>query len=524
MPWSDKSVSPCVYTPTDGDSGLVLGDGLSTGLSGKIVAPYPRSNLILELLPANFTVGITNQWAKWVDSSGSGNTMLQSTEVRKPALSSDIAFTASGGPDCVISQDYLSTPLSRSFTGYIYVKNPTNANARFFCGNNGYQMMVGHEGTNRLRFCCTAFDLYSTTLIDPTSWHVVAFSVDASGFVKLFFNGALKNTSTAAFNDTIRGFIIGASADFGGTSLTGSIRNILVYNTLHTDAQITAVSNSLLARAAPWASMPTPEIAVTATLPTFTPTSPAKLSSLGSVTFNFDSSGASGTITAFAEHYNTVISQWCSLSDVPGARTNLGVVENGVPVPFPAFSARVGEILRLSLDIAAADSASIAPEFLSHVINWTSDVTAPAAPTISKITSVAPSGGKVGYRVDFGDLPDGARHLVFEGKINGGEWLPFSNRAKFETLSAGLKHMAFRGHIDAVEAAGERNELHVSIASGIAIGDVVQTRGAAEDNSENRSSFAVSDPLAIEGQKYVSVPTSRVRLRVRNTRIRLKVR
>ena len=140
---------------------------------------------------------------------------------------------------------------------------------------------------------------------------------------------------------------------------------------------------------------------------------------------------------------------------------------------------------------------------LSLSLPWTSDVTAPAAPTISKITSVAPAGGRVGYRLDLEEIPAGARHVIVKGKLNGGAYLPFSTRARFEE---GYDYMKFRGDVDVTEEAGERNELHLSFAKGLAVGDVVQPAAAAEDASGNRSDFQAGAAFTLEGQTYISIP------------------
>lgn len=146
--------------------------------------------------------------------------------------------------------------------------------------------------------------------------------------------------------------------------------------------------------------------------------------------------------------------------------------------------------------LALDDSGGTPPEVNELSVAWLSDVSAPDAPTIAHIVSVVPEGEvDVGYRVGFTGLPAGARHLIVEGQVNSGGFLPFSTRAKFEADNG---YMKFRGSLDAVEAAGERNERHLSFMNGIDVGDIVQIKVAAEDDVGNRSAFTTSDEYEVE--------------------------
>lgn len=249
----------------------------------------------------------------------------------------------------------------------------------------------------------------------------------------------------------------------------------------------------------------------------FKPTSPAKLAEIGPITPQL-SGGTGGTLKLYAQHYNDRIGAWSSLTDVVGAATLIGTLVHNAPTDAITFTPAAGEEVLFWLEFD--DAAGVPPIFLSMSIPWSSDVAAPAAPTISAITSVAPTGGQVGYRVDFGALPTGARHFIVEGQLNGGAWLPFSKKA---TWVAGTSYMEFRGALDAIEAAGERNERHLS-STGFTLGDVVSVRVAAEDGAGNRSAFTVSDPLTIAAATYIAVPAGGIRLSLRSSRLTLKLR
>lgn len=129
-----------------------------------------------------------------------------------------------------------------------------------------------------------------------------------------------------------------------------------------------------------------------------------------------------------------------------------------------------------------------------------------------------PDGGIVGVRIDFDAIPANARHIIVEGQLNGGSWLPFSQRAKFES---GQGYMKFRSDISSIEAQGERNELHLSFAKGLSNNDIVKYRVAAEDDVGNRSAFQESSAITlspdisqlfIEDLNIISGETSSIRV------------
>lgn len=252
----------------------------------------------------------------------------------------------------------------------------------------------------------------------------------------------------------------------------------------------------------------------------FAPPSPAKLAAVAQIAVTLDDTGADGTVYILAQHCNDRIAAWSSLADVAGAWTVVGSLTASGTLTSVAFSPGPGERMLIRPGFQSADGTLPAPIITQIEVTWSSDVTAPAAPTISAITSVAPTGGQVGYRVDFGALPAGARHFVVEGQLNGGAWLPFSAKA---TWVAGTSYMHFRGALDAVEAAGERNERHLS-STGFVLGDIVSVRVAAEDSSGNRSAFTVSDAVTIAGATYIAVPASTIRLSLRSSRLTLRLR
>lgn len=233
----------------------------------------------------------------------------------------------------------------------------------------------------------------------------------------------------------------------------------------------------------------------------FSPTNPAKLSGYGPLSVVLDATGADGLVYLLAQHYNDRIGSWSSLADIPGAWSALGSLAASGSIALPDVEIGPGEKLLFGLGFQSTDGTKPAPAFVCLSLPWLSDVTAPDAPTISKITAVAPPGGQVGYRADFSALPTGARHLIVEGSLNGGAYLPFSKKAKFE---AGTSYLEFRGHVDQIEAAGERNETHFS-NTGVTLGDIVRIKVAAEDAVGNRSAFAASDALTIAGATYVPV-------------------
>lgn len=231
----------------------------------------------------------------------------------------------------------------------------------------------------------------------------------------------------------------------------------------------------------------------------FKPTSPAKLSDIVTVTPQL-SGGTGGIIKLYAMHLHDRLTAWSSLADVAGEATLVGTLAHNTPLSMPDWTPGPNEqiLFWFGFDNASGNP----PTLLSLSVPWASDVTAPSAPTISALTGVLPNGGTVGYRVDF-DLPTTSRHDIIEGKLNSGSWLPFSPRAKMET---GQGYMKFRGDLSATEAAGERNETHLSFAKGLVTGDVVQIRVAAVDDVDNQSAFTTSDAVTLEAANTGAAP------------------
>jgi hypothetical protein len=232
----------------------------------------------------------------------------------------------------------------------------------------------------------------------------------------------------------------------------------------------------------------------------FKPTAPAKLAALNPITFTLEA-GSGGNLKVYALHLNDRLAAWSSLADVAGAGTLIATLTTTGDSNAITFTPGPNE--EILFWFAFDDAAGVPPALLSFSVPWVSDVTAPTAPSISRINSIVPeSETDVGYRVDFGNLPATARHLIVEGQINSGGYAPFSNRAKFE---AGT-YMKFRGSLAAVEAAGERNEQHLSFMNGLAVGDIVQIKVAAEDDVGNRSAFTESDATTIEASTAAITP------------------
>ena len=241
----------------------------------------------------------------------------------------------------------------------------------------------------------------------------------------------------------------------------------------------------------PTTSLPTAELPTTAA---FTGTGGTKLATLTSITPTLDSTGAGGTVTLYSQHYNDALGAWASLGDVIGGWTSHGAVVSGTPIDLSATKCRTGEKYRWKAEFTSTDGTLPPPKLSGLSLAWVSDITAPGVPTIAQIFGAVPAGGvNPGYRADF-TVPVDARHVVIEGQRNSGGYLPFSTRAKFEN---GQGSMAFVGDLAQIEAAGERNETHLSSMKGFAVGDTVQIRAQAQDAVGNVSTWVESPIVAL---------------------------
>jgi hypothetical protein len=201
----------------------------------------------------------------------------------------------------------------------------------------------------------------------------------------------------------------------------------------------------------------------------------ANLSNVGTLTVTLDSAGAVGTVTAYLEHYNNILGAWASLTDVIGARTSLGAVTSGVALTVPAFTARAGEKLRISLDFQSTDGTAPAPASGVCVFgDVVTDSSAPAAPTIALVKAV--SGSNFGFLALF-NQPTGAHHVTLQKKLNSGAWV----------------------------AVGDSTKTSESF-DGYSTGDVVQVQAKAVDAVGNESAYTDSAELTLTADVLGEAP------------------
>jgi hypothetical protein len=192
-----------------------------------------------------------------------------------------------------------------------------------------------------------------------------------------------------------------------------------------------------------------------------------------SITHTLDATGCSGTVTAYAEHYNDVLGTWCSLSDSPGVKTLLGSGAATFTTPVSGLVCRAGEKMRLTYT-AISDGTMPAPSFGSHTITYAQDSVVPSTVTIKGIVSVV-DGTAVGYAFDF-TRPLDAITCYIETRTNGGAWVPWGT------------------------SAGSRE-----CVVGLVVGDTVQVRIAGVDAVGNQGAWEYSSTLTIEGTIFVPV-------------------
>ena len=146
-----------------------------------------------------------------------------------------------------------------------------------------------------------------------------------------------------------------------------------------------------------WGKLCAPFEAEISTSNAFSPASPAKLATLPSAVLTLDTTGAAGTVALYLQHYNDEVGRWESYEGVADDDTDASFTLIGSydqvtnNISLPTLPARSGEMVRARLKFTSTDGTAPAPSFVSLSLSWTSDVTAPDAPTISKIISAATS-------------------------------------------------------------------------------------------------------------------------------------
>lgn len=426
MPWSDKAVSPVVYTPGAGE--LALDSGLSV-VAGKI-----EFSDFFKFLRFVITGGVT-----------SGNYIFSLLEYSDASgiISPRNMTGFTGDGFTVTSSAYHST----QFPWLVFDGNPSTY-AQL------YPTAVGHvtlELPAKKRLTGFRVQWYSTLL----EYRIKSFSVLGSN------SGAFSGEEV----------ILSTVAD-AKYSLTGSSDNSIVALGLSRTASI------LTANA-------------------FVPTPPAKLATLTHVNLTLDTTGADGTVALYLQHYNDIVARWESYDGVVDGWTLAGPPASTTTMySLDELPARNGERVRAKFVFTSTDGTATAPAVSGLTLSWTSDVSAPVAPTIASILGV----GGANALCNLGPVPADARHLTAEVDIDGAGFLPLSKR---NAVEAGHGYLEYLGPVAADEPAGGRNTVQVLVEN-LTQGQTVQVRARAVDAVGNISAASDSELLTLEDA--VSIP------------------
>jgi hypothetical protein len=230
---------------------------------------------------------------------------------------------------------------------------------------------------------------------------------------------------------------------------------------------------------------------------------PLNLSGLIGITPTLENfTGKDGKIGIELQFKNDFDETWTDADGVNSEWTSIGYCENGVELPVTITKTiRDNELIRVRLRYYDG-SVTGYPDLRSLSINWTSDVTAPEIASFNNIqTGVTLDEADVGFICYF-TIPDDAYGVQCEGKINDGDWLPFSRRAKFEE---GYNYMMFVGDKARNELKWETNESHISVSKGLELDDAVQIRARSVDNVGNASAWVESDPVSLVAAEVVYI-------------------
>lgn len=246
------------------------------------------------------------------------------------------------------------------------------------------------------------------------------------------------------------------------------------------------------------------------TVSAFEPTGGLNLAALVSITPTLDATGASGTVTLSLQKYSTEHG-WTSLGGVADAWTSLGAVTSGVPIDLSSYTMRAGAKLRWKAEFASTDGTLPPPALSGLALAWTSDTSAPSAPTITQLLSSAATGGAVPRpRLVLDSLPSGARHIEIEAerKPAGGAWggmLPLSCR---HALEAGQGYLELMGAQAVEQPAGEESALDLMLPGTWAVGDQVRAKARAVDAMGNASDWTTSSEVDISSNYPAPTITS----------------
>ena len=194
--------------------------------------------------------------ARWNDQSGNGNNFTQTTLTKRPVVDADgitIQALDFDGVDDVMSN---STDLigTGDITVYAVIKPQGwgGVSAGRIISNEQFVFKVdGNGGAGRFALISNA----STTAVSANSSitlntaYVLAATRTAAGVTNLYINGSLSGTADQSSGTPVAGSptYIGNSAA-GTRAFNGLLGDILRYGSIHSQAQITATTNSLRAK------------------------------------------------------------------------------------------------------------------------------------------------------------------------------------------------------------------------------------------------------------------------------------
>lgn len=190
----------------------------------------------------------TGAIATWNDESGNARNFAQATPANQPNATTQLNSLPIA---TFATDDYLANAASLTLKPVTFIslfRSTTTGVLRTLIGSstNGLQFLVGD--TNRLRVTQTWVSVIgnATTVLAADTWYLGVATYSAAGVLAFRLNGATDGSTT---NDLVIGassYDIGRNKQGGGEYWNGNIAELLVYNSVLSDANLQLIEGYIM--------------------------------------------------------------------------------------------------------------------------------------------------------------------------------------------------------------------------------------------------------------------------------------
>lgn len=243
------------------------------GVSLDLTSPVPTTNMKLWLRPnAGITQDGNGYVSSWLDQSGSGNNLAQSTQSSEPLY---VAGSANGqgavrfaGSDDLLKTAGLVVTTTSQFTIYAYAKpsSVTPPQTLFWQGDGsstgGYGAYFSGNSNLKTGWGSSSGEVASTNPATAGNWSLIESRYDSSTH-KMWINGTLSGSvSKTNSNFTTGYFTLGNYGPTPTQGFIGDVAEVLVYGRALSDAERASVQSYLKTKY----GKPTAQISTTPTV------------------------------------------------------------------------------------------------------------------------------------------------------------------------------------------------------------------------------------------------------------------